>query len=901
MLFKHFTLTFVALAASVNVLAIPIHPRRADNLASTTGNNGAPVAENNAPKIALPPQSPPPPVPRAVTPAPASTPAALTNTDSSSQLSKATSNPTEPAANNAQMITPTGDAADKLTTGNSQTVKSATDTPAGDNTVQTINPATGTPEPNDVQGVSPTKDASTTPAVNNGQSSSPVADTPEANNAQPTTPNKDATNTANNPVAQTAKDSPAVNNNNKPTPMATTPDAPSPNDIHPQSQSDSPTRTPAQPQSLDTNASEPTDSQTTPPIGPAAQAVSEPEDASHPMAAPAFTSTTETQAAPKSDVANTPAPEPMTAKQIQPASEPKIASPAQSTEETTDHVSHSQSASVEAVNPNPQPAPAKEENPEPQPAAVKEVKSNTQPLPANDAKQEPEPAPAAEAKPETQTAATKEANPDAKPAAANVVKPELKPTSAEESMPETKPAPVVETKPDPQSILGKEEKSEPKPAPAEEPKPETKPAPVPEPQSTPGNEENSERPAPAPALKAKPEPQPAPAAEAKPKPAPAPAKDLKQEPLPAPVDETKPVHQPASVTQPNATPGAPAVPAPSIECLALLMKTQQPLTEACHKLIRGDPTLIQLAGLGSVELDFMYSGKDFPVISSDGLRLKLQEIPGYTLSVIEARYDVKINYKNHDTVSFSPPWAPSTMQGSTVITAIDQVDVNVLSSNAFTDLIAAMLTKPETLVILEGTVDINLSIASTDGGAPKSIIIAGLQFSSPGHMPGLSGLAKKSFVHSDGYEVYGDTFYFTSVFEFMNPSNLKLTLGGVKFDVIDSTGKQLATSAVDVFEIAPKENEVSLRLISKVDESAAFLNRLHYTGDTVTIQGKTGSSNNPFLDGALSQLRFTVTYPAIADVPAQSDPVTVDTPLPVPNPVANIPPKRPFATTPGLL
>lgn len=37
----------------------------------------------------------------------------------------------------------------------------------------------------------------------------------------------------------------------------------------------------------------------------------------------------------------------------------------------------------------------------------------------------------------------------------------------------------------------------------------------------------------------------------------------------------------------------------------------------------------------------MYSGKDFPVISSDGLRLKLQEIPGYTLSVIEARYDVR--------------------------------------------------------------------------------------------------------------------------------------------------------------------------------------------------------------------------------------------------------------------
>src|SRR5690242_9930836 len=135
------------------------------------------------------------------------------------------------------------------------------------------------------------------------------------------------------------------------------------------------------------------------------------------------------------------------------------------------------------------------------------------------------------------------------------------------------------------------------------------------------------------------------------------------------------------------------------------------------------------------------------------------------------------------------------MQASTVITAIDQVDVKVLSSNAFTGLIAAMLTKPETPIIVKGTVDINLSIASTDGSAPKTLIIAGLQFSYPTHMPGLNGLAKKSFVRSDGYEDYGDTFYFSSV-EFMNPSNLKLTLGGVKFDVLDSAGKQLATSAV---------------------------------------------------------------------------------------------------------
>ncbi|KAG9068482.1 hypothetical protein KI688_010753 [Linnemannia hyalina] len=551
------------------------------------------------------------------------------------------------------------------------------------------------------------------------------------------------------------------------------------------------------------------------------------------MAAPANPSTTASQAAPESYDVTTPVPEPVTTKQLQPASEPKIALSPQSTEETTDDVSDSQSASVEAAKPNPQPAPGKEENPDSQLASFKEAKPNPQPFPANEAKQEPDPAPSAEAKPETQTAATKEAKSDAPFAAANRVKPEPKPTPAEGTKPEAKPAPAVETKPDSQLAPGKQEKLEHTPAPA--PDVETKP----EPQL-------------APVAEVKPKPQPATAVsqddkfpeetdtEATPNPALAPAKELKQEPLPTPVVEAKPVPQPAPVMQPNATSGVPVVPTTSIECLALLMKTQQPLTEACHKPIRDDQNLIQLAGLGSVDLDFMYSGKDFPVISSDGLRLKLQEIPGYILSFVQARYD----YKDHDTVSFLPPWALSTMQASAIITAIDQVD-------------------PETPIILEGTVDINLSIASTDSGPPKTTIIAGCQFSSPIHMPGLTG--------------------------------------GVMFNVLDSAGKQLVTSAVDLFEIAPKENKVSLRLISKLDDSVAFLNRLHYTGDTVTIQGKTGSSMNPFLNVTLSQLNFTITYPAVADIPPQNAPFAVDTPLPVPAAVPDIPPKSPLATTPGML
>lgn len=282
MLFKHFTLTFFALAASVNALAIPLHSRRADNLASTTGNNGAPVAENNAPKIALPPKSSPPSVPNGIIPPPASPPAAASYTDSPSQQSKASSPLAERAANSVQMTTPAGAAADKPTTGNIQTVKSTTDTPTGDNTVQTTKSATGTPEPNDVQGASTTKDGPTTPAANNSHFSKRAADTPEANSAQTTTPNKDAADTTNSPTAQSAIDSSVVNNNNTPAPLATTPDAPSPNGIQPQSQPKPLTSNGAQPQSPGSDASEPANSQTTPPTGPDTQ----PAPATQPNATP---------------------------------------------------------------------------------------------------------------------------------------------------------------------------------------------------------------------------------------------------------------------------------------------------------------------------------------------------------------------------------------------------------------------------------------------------------------------------------------------------------------------------------------------------------------------------------------------------------------------------------------
>ncbi|KAF9095051.1 hypothetical protein BGX23_001130, partial [Mortierella sp. AD031] len=312
-----------------------------------------------------------------------------------------------------------------------------------------------------------------------------------------------------------------------------------------------------------------------------------------------------------------------------------------------------------------------------------------------------------------------------------------------------------------------------------------------------------------------------------------------------------------------------------------LLTTRQPLSESCSTIIKGDTKLIESADLGSVALDFMYSEKDYPTFVSDGLKLKFPEIPG--LSIIEAKHDVVINYKGVDVASFLSPWAPSTMDGTILSTAIERVDVKVLSDNAFSELIAALLTKSEVPLVLKGTVDVNIFIATTDGGAPKNFIVAGLQLSSPVRLAGLNGLTENKFIDKGECVVYEGMYYFTAFFKFTNPSKLTMTIGGVEFDAFDGTGKKLTSpAAIDVFEIASGVNDVYLRLISNVNEPAGFLDRIDSSGDTVTLQGTARSSTNVFLAPALSQLKFTASYPALtkSSLPAADTPPQKPQPKP---------------------
>ncbi|KAK3832815.1 MAG: hypothetical protein J3R72DRAFT_453952 [Linnemannia gamsii] len=214
------------------------------------------------------------------------------------------------------------------------------------------------------------------------------------------------------------------------------------------------------------------------------------------------------------------------------------------------------------------------------------------------------------------------------------------------------------------------------------------------------------------------------------------------------------------------------------------------------------------------------------------------------------------------------------MQGSILSTAIDHADIKLLSDDAFSDFIATLITKPEANIVLKGVVDVKISIASAAGGPPKTFIIAGLQFSSPIRLDGMNNLPQKSFERNKEYLEYGETFYLTSVIKFNNPSSLSMTFGSVKFVAIDSSNKPLDNSAIDVFGIESGENSVELRLMSKVNDSVSLLNELHYNGETITFQATKDSSTNEILALALSQLRFTVNYPAIPGIPPQTPSVT---------------------------
>ncbi|KAF9120038.1 hypothetical protein BGW39_011721 [Mortierella sp. 14UC] len=645
---------------------------------------------------------------------------------------------------------------------------------------------------------------------------------------------------------------------------------------------------------------------TQPPAAPVAQTDSKPQDVPHAMVAstpPPSTAATEPQTAPKPEVTAVPPSSPQSVQELKAASEPEAVSDPISTEAITDKQETKGDALVtqeEPATPQPIPALVAEAKPEPQTVApAAEAKPELQPAPAQEPKleaapvaqekptPEADPVLAQEAKHEAASTPQFKSDPKAAPELKEASEQSLTPTllSTEDAADAKEPkttAPVTQeepTNPRPAPVAAD---PKPKPQPAApvaegKPKPEPFPAAVeekPVPHSGPAQESNHEAfstpPSTEDTTNAK-EAKPATVAQDETQPEPAPAAvEVKPEPQPAPAPaQEKPKPQPAPVT--HAPPEAEAllIPTTATECLTLLLKTQQSLTESCQKLIRTDANLIQAAELGLVGLDFMYS-KGTPVISIDGFRLKFSQLPGHTLSVIESRHDVTIAYEGADVATFSPPWASATMDGSTLNSPIDHVDIKVLSDNAFSDFVATLITKPEANIVLRGVVDVNVSIASAAGGPPKTFIIAGLQFSSPIRLDGLNNLTQKKFVQSNGYQVYGEDFYFSSVISFANPSNLDITFGSVSFDAIDGAGKPLSNSAIDVFEITSDDNDVELRLISNVDDSMAFLNKLHSSGDTVTFQGTTASSTNKILAAALSQLKFTVTYPAVADIPPQT-------------------------------
>ncbi|KAF9900397.1 hypothetical protein EC991_007420 [Linnemannia zychae] len=869
MIIKPLTSVLLVLIATSNVLALPLLSRRSDEVAGANNNNN----DNNngqgtvpAPAIVLPSPAPsavtetvaPEPVPAAPANIPVDNKPATTKLAPDAQ--EAAPAKDTPTANNAQTISPVPVAA-----GNALKESMTQQAPAPATALNTES-SSGTnkdPAPQSSAESTATTNNNATPPLPPAAPLTAEVDPPTVNNIQqpPVSP------TVNNVQPLPEADAPGANNDKvkgtQPAAASTAQTDSKPQDVpHAMVISAPP---PLQPAPELSAASEPkanSDITSTNPTTDEQKTKDNESSSAGPATVHPTTSSTEVK--PES--------------QSTPAQEPKAeAAPATAQESKKETVSTTQSASDSIA------APELKATSEPKVASTlpssgdtidakkldttapvsQEDPTKLQPVPAADAQSAAQSAPTVlEEKPKPEsTPPVAEERPKPEPvASAPEEKPKPEPVApVAEEKPKPEPvAPVAEEKPktDPAAPVAEEKPKQEPVAPVVEEKPKTDPA-------APVAEEKPKTEPAAPVVEEKPKTEPAtPAVEEKPK----------EEPT-APVVEEKPKEEPAApVTQAPPEAEASSVPTTATECLTLLLKTQQSLTETCQKLIRADANLIQGAELGPVSLDFMYSD-DNPVISTDGLRLKFSQIPGHTLSVLEARHDVTIAYKGADVATFSSPWTPATMQGSTLNSPIDHADIKVLSDNTFSDFVATLITKPEANIVLKGVADVNISIASTTGGPTKTFVITGLQFSSPIRLGGFNNLSQNKFVQSNGYKVYGQNFYLTSVISFTNPSDLDIIFGSVSFDTTDSTGKRLSSSAIDVFEIASGENDVELRLISNVDDSMTFLNKLHSSGDTVNFQGTPESSTNKFLAAALSQLKFAVTYSAIADIPTQTAPV----------------------------
>ncbi|KAF9930427.1 hypothetical protein FBU30_000478 [Linnemannia zychae] len=306
-------------------------------------------------------------------------------------------------------------------------------------------------------------------------------------------------------------------------------------------------------------------------------------------------------------------------------------------------------------------------------------------------------------------------------------------------------------------------------------------------------------------------------------------------------------------------------------CFVSLIFTGQWPT-VCQAAVSVDLGLIKSIAINQMSMDFTPSNPWAPITSSNAIVATMLSIPGITLPINSVRQHIIITDNNVQLGNIDTPWSAASVKGSTLTTGFPSTALNVFSDahTAFTNFVSVLSTSATHDVVLQGSVDIKLSL-----GIFGDMTIPQVGFKTTSTLQGLNGLKTVDWVFlidTDTTSTIG-TIIMSAIVNIKNPSNLNLSLGTITFDT-SYKGSYIGPSTIKNAVLAPGNNYlISTTSLDTANQSVIdLLNNIGTSDSILTMTTGPNSSSNVALNAGLAAVKSQLTIPMNFGTSAMSQP-----------------------------
>ncbi|KAG9304814.1 hypothetical protein G9A89_016844 [Geosiphon pyriformis] len=280
-------------------------------------------------------------------------------------------------------------------------------------------------------------------------------------------------------------------------------------------------------------------------------------------------------------------------------------------------------------------------------------------------------------------------------------------------------------------------------------------------------------------------------------------------------------------------------------------------------------SVINSVDLKSMDLAFSSKNPYSPVASSESLQASFKIPFGFHLNMKKISQDITVYGGSTAMATLSIPYVDAI--GDSAVGKIDSsipaTSFSVIqgAESAFNEFSKHLTTDSSVVMTMKGTAS---SIASTSIG---DVEIKGIKFTIDTSLQGLQGLQSKPAIVNSLSVIGGTRDYMIiklSVTLF-NPSNVKITMGNVAFDLLyDNTNIGQVLMNDYTLDRGANTNDIITHFSPKGDKALAAGRKLlnafmKGTSNTVGIKGSMQSTPIESLQKALSSLQLSTTMPGL--------------------------------------